>query len=145
MGITDIYKNYKEKKAQKKQNGVQTAEQLWEDTQQKYNIACEKAEELSSHLEQGIKSNAKISESELDMISQTAKDTFKEINEIKFNKMFPRYKQIEAMVIRYSMFKGMGSVDAITKIIEEGKTREPMFDADDILLPYLLEKKIWIY
>ena len=74
---------------------------------------------------------------------EAAKDTINEIKLREFNEKFPEYKEITAIILLKKAGIELSNDDnkIINHILECGKSKDPNFSLEDLLIPFIEEKK----
>lgn len=77
------------------------------------------------------------------VIKEAAEDTINEIKLRKFNEKFPEYKEITAIILLKKAGIELSNDDnkIINHILECGKSKDPNFSLEDLLIPFIEEKQ----
>ena len=125
---------------------IPTSETAIKEGQDKLEKSYSEANKAASYIEGGIHqlNNAQTANMQ-NFISDTAKSTQHELSERSFEQNFPQYIAIKAAIAHYDLYKkGIPlneKAQVAISIIEKGKASVPTFELEDILLPYLIEKR----
>lgn len=77
------------------------------------------------------------------VIKEAAEDTINEIKLREFNEKFPEYKEITAIILLKKAGIELSNDDnkIINHILECGKSKDPNFSLEDLLIPFIEEKQ----
>ena len=100
---------------------------------------------LSERLNQYINQHSSNHNSSLQSqyVKEAAEDTINEIKLREFNEKFPEYKEITAIILLKKAGIELSNDDnkIINHILECGKSKDPNFSLEDLLIPFIEEKQ----